>query len=58
MIELTCTHCGAVFVPTRDDVLRGPAWYRLCPSCRPSRSAAMSPALDSAVPVDSASAGV
>jgi hypothetical protein len=34
MIELACRSCGGPFVPTRDDVLRGPAVYRHCSSCR------------------------
>jgi hypothetical protein len=34
VIELTCQACGAAFVPTREDVLKGPGWYRRCPSCR------------------------
>ena len=34
MIELACRSCGAPFVPTREDVLRGSAVYRHCPRCR------------------------
>jgi hypothetical protein len=46
MIELACRTCGAPVVPTREDVLRGPAWYRHCPSCRGAiiGSPALSPA--------------
>lgn len=34
MIELVCRRCGAPFIPTKGDLLRGAAWYRDCPSCR------------------------
>jgi hypothetical protein len=36
VIELTCPDCGARFVPSRDDLVRGPAWYARCPDCRPA----------------------
>jgi hypothetical protein len=34
-ILVTCRQCGQEYPPTRDDVLRGAGWYRLCPRCRP-----------------------
>jgi hypothetical protein len=34
MMELACRSCGAPFIPTREDLLRGPAHYRVCSSCR------------------------
>ena len=34
VIELVCQECGRAFVPTREDLLRGPAHYRVCPPCR------------------------
>jgi hypothetical protein len=34
MIELACRSCGAPFVPTREDVRRGPGFDRHCPRCR------------------------
>lgn len=29
-LELTCKQCGRAFVPTREDLVRGPGWYRFC----------------------------
>ena len=34
MIELRCRRCGAPFTPTKADLVKGPAWYLLCASCR------------------------
>jgi len=33
--EMTCRVCRRLFEPTREDVIRGPATYRVCPACRP-----------------------
>jgi hypothetical protein len=33
-IELLCRHCGAPFTPTKQALVRGPHFYRDCPSCR------------------------
>ena len=33
MIELVCQSCGQPFIPSREDLLRGPAWYRRCSAC-------------------------
>jgi hypothetical protein len=34
-VELRCRQCGARFVPSRDDLLKGPRVYHYCPPCRP-----------------------
>lgn len=34
-IETTCRRCGAPYTPTRDDIVKGPEYWRLCPNCRP-----------------------
>jgi hypothetical protein len=34
VIELRCKACGVAFTPTKADIIRGPAWYRLCARCR------------------------
>ena len=34
LIELRCPSCGRAFLPSREDVLGGPGWYRRCPDCR------------------------
>lgn len=37
-VELTCRQCGAPFVPTKADLVKGPLHYRTCPSCRLSET--------------------
>ncbi len=39
LVETTCTRCKAVYEVTRSDLIRGPAWWRLCPRCRPTAMA-------------------
>jgi hypothetical protein len=34
LIEIPCQKCGRPYAPSREDVLRGPHVYRLCPACR------------------------
>jgi len=38
MIETTCTRCKAIYTVTLPDLAKGPAWWRLCPDCRPDDS--------------------
>jgi len=35
LIELHCRLCGAAYVPTREDLYRGPEVSHRCPACRP-----------------------
>jgi uncharacterized OB-fold protein len=35
LIELHCRNCGRAYVPTREDLARGPEVYHRCPECRP-----------------------
>jgi hypothetical protein len=35
LIELHCRLCGRAYVPTREDLARGPETYHRCLSCRP-----------------------
>lgn len=37
-IELTCRSCRQLFEPSKDDLRKGPAHYRVCPDCRVSAS--------------------
>lgn len=34
-IEMSCKQCGAKYVPSRKELIAGPALYRYCPGCRP-----------------------
>jgi hypothetical protein len=34
-IEISCRTCGQPYVPTREDLARGPEFYYRCPACRP-----------------------
>ena len=36
-IELFCRRCGARYTVSRDDLLKGPGWWRYCPRYRPAR---------------------
>jgi hypothetical protein len=31
----TCKGCGQEYELTREDLIKGPGFYRSCPSCRP-----------------------
>jgi hypothetical protein len=35
-LEITCRMCGKSYQPTRDDLIRGPTHYRVCPARRES----------------------
>jgi hypothetical protein len=35
LIEITCRRCGQAYIPTAEDVRRGPEVYQRCPACRP-----------------------
>lgn len=39
-VEVTCKVCGGAYVPSRKELMQGPAVYRLCPSCRPAAAVA------------------
>ena len=43
-IALACRACGNEFTPTRDDVMRGPAHYRTCPTCQLANGSGHAPA--------------
>ena len=43
-IALACRTCGSEFTPTREDVVRGPAHYRTCPTCRLANGSGQPPA--------------
>jgi len=34
-IEFDCRTCGETYIPSRRDLLQGPAFYRWCPRHRP-----------------------
>lgn len=33
-IEMRCPSCGAEHTPSKSDLLKGPEFYRRCPTCR------------------------
>ena len=36
VLIVTCKRCFSDFEPDRSDIMRGPAWWSLCPACRHS----------------------